>query len=131
MCIRDSYSVRHWLDGGDGTTAIVFNLNHKDQVLKSLFHQRNFRIAMSHAIDRDAIREAAFLGIGESRQISPPPISAYHMPEHAYGYLTYDPVLANLRAVQHKRVYPLGPSSFRIDYYSGRQMLDTVAGYFH
>lgn len=43
----------------------------------------------------------------------------------------HDPVLANLRAVQHKRVYPLGPSSFRIDYYSGRQMLDTVAGYFH
>ena len=41
-----------------------------------------------------------------------------------------DPVLANLPAVQHQRVYPLGPSSFRIDYYSGRQMLDTVAGYF-
>jgi iron complex transport system substrate-binding protein len=41
-----------------------------------------------------------------------------------------DPVLANLPAVQHQRIYPLGPSSFRIDYYSGRQMLDTVAGYF-
>nr|WP_283939500.1 Fe2+-enterobactin ABC transporter substrate-binding protein [Pseudomonas sp. R3.Fl] len=41
-----------------------------------------------------------------------------------------DPVLANLPAVRNKRVYPLGPSSFRIDYYSGRQLLDTVAGYF-
>ncbi|NIE77655.1 Fe2+-enterobactin ABC transporter substrate-binding protein [Pantoea sp. Ap-967] len=41
-----------------------------------------------------------------------------------------DPVLANLAAVRNQRVYPLGPSSFRIDYYSGRQMLDTVAGYF-
>ncbi|WP_414704939.1 Fe2+-enterobactin ABC transporter substrate-binding protein [Pseudomonas sp.] len=41
-----------------------------------------------------------------------------------------DPVLANLPAVQHKRVYPLGPSSFRIDYYSGQQMIDTVAGQF-
>ena len=92
---RGGYSVRHWLDGGDGTTAIVFNLNHKDEALQSLFHQRNFRIAMSHAIDRNAIREAAFLGVGESRQISPPPISAYHVPEHAYGYLKYDPVLAN------------------------------------
>lgn len=38
-----------------------------------------------------------------------------------------DPVLANLPAVRNKRVYPLGPSSFRIDYYSGWQMADTVA----
>lgn len=38
-----------------------------------------------------------------------------------------DPVLANLPAVVNKRVYPLGPSSFRIDYYSGREMIDAVA----
>jgi len=38
-----------------------------------------------------------------------------------------DPVLANLPAVINKRVYPLGPTSFRIDYFSGRQMIDTVA----
>ncbi|MCU1734622.1 MULTISPECIES: Fe2+-enterobactin ABC transporter substrate-binding protein [unclassified Pseudomonas] len=38
-----------------------------------------------------------------------------------------DPVLANLPAVINKRVYPLGPSSFRIDYYSGREMIDAVA----
>lgn len=38
-----------------------------------------------------------------------------------------DPVLANLPAVTGRRVYPLGPTSFRIDYYSGRQMIDTVA----
>lgn len=38
-----------------------------------------------------------------------------------------DPVLANLPAVAGKRVYPLGPTSFRIDYYSGLQMIDTVA----
>ncbi|MFJ2333969.1 Fe2+-enterobactin ABC transporter substrate-binding protein [Pseudomonas helleri] len=42
-----------------------------------------------------------------------------------------DPVLANLPAVINKRVYPLGVSSFRIDYYSGRLMIDTVARSFH
>lgn len=40
-----------------------------------------------------------------------------------------DPVLANLPAVKNRRVYPLGPTSFRIDYYSGREMIDTVARY--
>jgi peptide/nickel transport system substrate-binding protein len=92
---RGGYKIRHWLDGGDGTTAIVFNLNHKDPVLRSIFHQRKFRIAMSHAINRDDILEAAFLGIGEAKQISPPPISAYHVPEHYNAYLSFDPELAN------------------------------------
>ncbi|MCD1266747.1 Fe2+-enterobactin ABC transporter substrate-binding protein [Shinella sumterensis] len=38
-----------------------------------------------------------------------------------------DPVLANLPAVKAKHVYPLGATSFRIDYYSGRQMIDAAA----
>ena len=92
---RGGYGIRHWLDGGDGTIAIAFNLNHKDPGLKEIFHQRRFRIALSHALDRAAMREASFLGQGEPRQISPPPSSAYHVPEHAYSYLEYDPALAN------------------------------------
>jgi len=38
-----------------------------------------------------------------------------------------DPSLANLPAVKAKRVFALGKSSFRIDYYSGREMADLVA----
>ncbi|MBT9372941.1 Fe2+-enterobactin ABC transporter substrate-binding protein [Rhizobium sp. CSW-27] len=38
-----------------------------------------------------------------------------------------DPLLANLPAVKKKQVYTLGPTSFRIDYYSGLQMVDAVA----
>lgn len=37
-----------------------------------------------------------------------------------------DPVLANLPAVQKGQVHPLGPTSFRIDYYSGKQFIDAV-----
>lgn len=37
-----------------------------------------------------------------------------------------DPVLANLPAVRNGRVFPLGPSSHRIDYYSGWEMVDMV-----
>ncbi|TBU98525.1 Fe2+-enterobactin ABC transporter substrate-binding protein [Stutzerimonas kirkiae] len=41
-----------------------------------------------------------------------------------------DPILANLPAVENRRVYALGASSFRIDYYSGQQMVETVARHF-
>ncbi|ERM01922.1 antibiotic ABC transporter substrate-binding protein [Brucella intermedia 229E] len=44
--------------------------------------------------------------------------------------LLEDPVLANLPAVRDHNVYPLGPSSFRIDYYSGLQMIEAVASNF-
>ncbi|EXL02770.1 Fe2+-enterobactin ABC transporter substrate-binding protein [Ochrobactrum sp. WV_118_8] len=44
--------------------------------------------------------------------------------------LLKDPVLANLPAVRDHNVYPLGPSSFRIDYYSGLQMIEAVASNF-
>lgn len=41
-----------------------------------------------------------------------------------------DPVLANLPAVKSGRVWPLGPTSFRVDYYSGLDILDVVARHF-
>lgn len=41
-----------------------------------------------------------------------------------------DPMLANLPAVANRKVYALGPTSFRIDYYSGRQMIDAITAHF-
>ncbi|MEY8827149.1 Fe2+-enterobactin ABC transporter substrate-binding protein [Sedimentitalea sp. XS_ASV28] len=41
-----------------------------------------------------------------------------------------DPVLANLPAVRNRQVYALGQTSFRIDYFSGLQMAETVATQF-
>lgn len=47
--------------------------------------------------------------------------------EHAF---LADPVLANHPAVVSRQVYALGPTSFRIDYYSGRQLIDSVARHY-
>ena len=41
-----------------------------------------------------------------------------------------DPLLANLPSVRAGQVYPLGETSFRIDYYSARQIVELLAGYF-
>lgn len=41
-----------------------------------------------------------------------------------------DPVLANLPAVRNRQVYPLGPSSHRIDYYSGQEIMSLIAARF-
>lgn len=50
--------------------------------------------------------------------------------EDSVATFAADPVLANLPAVKNGAVWPLGPTSFRVDYYSGLQMVETVAPYF-
>lgn len=40
--------------------------------------------------------------------------------------MTSDPVLANLPSVKSGQVYGLGPNSFRVDYYSAKEIVDGV-----
>ncbi|NKB66659.1 MAG: ABC transporter substrate-binding protein [Candidatus Latescibacteria bacterium] len=91
---QGGYRVHHWLDGGDGMIALALNLNHKDPILKRLFHDRLFRRALSQALDRDAINEACFMGVGQPRQIAPPPQSAYYDAAYEKAYTKYDPAQA-------------------------------------
>lgn len=50
--------------------------------------------------------------------------------EESVAAFMADPVLANLPAVKSGQVWPLGPTSFRVDYYSGRDILETIGRYF-
>jgi peptide/nickel transport system substrate-binding protein len=56
------------------------------------FRNKNFRIALSHAIDRDAIKELAFFGLGEARQGVPAPFHPYYPgDEYAFRYTEFNP----------------------------------------
>jgi len=89
------YRVLHWIDGGDQQIVISPNLNHRDSGLRRIFQDRRFRIAMSHAMDREAINEANFFGVGEPRQVAPPSMSRYYVPEYEKAYIEYDPAAAD------------------------------------
>lgn len=88
---KGGYRVRHWIDGGDGSFALALNLNHKDPVLKGIFHDRRFRLALSKALDREAINEVCFLGMGQPRQMAPPPHSDFYDPAYERAHIDYDP----------------------------------------
>jgi peptide/nickel transport system substrate-binding protein len=61
-----------------------------------MLQNKDFRIALSHAIDRESIKELAFLGIGEARQGVPAPNHPYYPgDEYAFKYTEYDTALAN------------------------------------
>ena len=90
---RGGYRVLHWIGGSVGGVAL--NLNHKDPVLREIFGDRRFRIALSHAIDRDELIEMAGFGIGQKRQPAPLPTSAFYSEAFEKAHLDYDLDLAN------------------------------------
>ena len=62
-----NYRVVTWPTFGGSDAVVMFNQTWEgpEQVA---FQNKDFRIALSHAIDREAIKELSFFGLGEARQ---------------------------------------------------------------
>jgi ABC-type transport system substrate-binding protein len=72
------------------TTIISLNLCHKNPVLREIFRNRDFRVGLSHAINREEIIVAAYQRQGEPYQAAPRPESAFYDETLARQYLDYD-----------------------------------------
>ncbi len=91
------YRILLWSSPGGEDAGVVFNQTYaKDPDLGKLFANKDFRIAMSYAINREQIHQSAFLGTGEARQAVPKKGHPYYPgDEYAYKYTEYRPDLAN------------------------------------
>ncbi len=91
------YRVILWPAFGGADADVTFNETYtKDTDLGRLFQNKDFRIAMSYAINRNEIKESAFLGLGEARQPVAAPWHPYY-PGDAYAkkYTEFRPDEAN------------------------------------
>ncbi len=79
----------------NNTINLNLNLNHSDPVLREVFQNKDFRIALSHAINRQEIIDLLYLGLAEPHQAAPLPESPYYHERLATQYLEYDVDLAN------------------------------------
>jgi peptide/nickel transport system substrate-binding protein len=77
------------------TTTISFNLTHKDPAMRKMFQDKNFRIAMSYAIDRKQIIDTVFVSQGEPWQAAPRKESGYYNETLAKQYTEFDTAKAN------------------------------------
>jgi peptide/nickel transport system substrate-binding protein len=122
--------------------AIALNLTHKDPVKREIFQNKDFRIALSHAINRQEIIDVVFVGQGEPWQLAPRPTSPFYNETLAKQYTEYDPDLANqlLDAIFPEknadgiRLGPDGnPISFPVDVDSTQQTridaMELIKGY--
>jgi len=91
------YRVILWPGFGGADADVTFNQTYaKDPELGRLFQTLDFRIAMSYAINRNEIKESAFLGLGEARQPVAAPWHPYHPGDlYAKKFTEYRPDEAN------------------------------------
>ncbi|WP_267941355.1 ABC transporter substrate-binding protein [Streptomyces sp. ST2-7A] len=74
---------------------ISLNLNHADDAMREVFRRKDFRVALSHAIDRQELINAVWQRQGEPHQVAPTPESRFRDEEFATQYLEHDPERAN------------------------------------
>jgi len=92
---KGGYRVLRWTGSEGSNYLIMFNLNNKDPVLRKLFENKNFRIALSLAINREEVNKLCYLGLGKPRQASLISLSPYYEEKYAKAYAEYDPEKAN------------------------------------
>ena len=94
---KGGYRVVTYPTFGGSDAVLMFNQTYdNDEGLGELLRNKDFRVALSYSIDRDAIKELAFLGIGEARQGVPAPFHPYYPgDEYAFKYTELDTDKAN------------------------------------
>ncbi|AJQ97974.1 ABC transporter substrate-binding protein [Gynuella sunshinyii] len=74
---------------------IALNLNHPDPTKRALFQNKDFRIALSEAINRPEINDAIYLSQTKPYQVGPRPESEFYNEQLATQYTRFDPDKAN------------------------------------
>lgn len=107
---------------GGNAMVLFLNLNDNDPVKREIFQNKDFRIGLSYAIDRQEIIDLIYLGLSEPSQVAPRAESNIYDEELAKQYTEYHPELANEyldRAGYTERDsegYRLGPDGQRISF---------------
>lgn len=79
----------------DGAVTLFPNLSHPDEDVRALFHELDFRVALSISIDREDLNDTLLGGLGESRQPLPTERSDYYIEGTGQQHLQYDVEEAN------------------------------------
>jgi len=94
---QGKYKIYLWSSPGGVDAGVIFNQTYaKDPELVKVMQNKDFRIAMSLAINRKQINESAFLGTGEARQAVPKKGHPFYPGDaYAFKYTQHDPEKAN------------------------------------
>lgn len=92
---RHNFRILQWQAAEPNNFLIYPNLFHKDEVLRKMFRDKRFRMALSLAIDREEINQLCYLGLGRPRQGGVIPSSPMHIEGLELSYTERDVKEAN------------------------------------
>ncbi|MVA55109.1 ABC transporter substrate-binding protein [Agrobacterium vitis] len=92
---KGGYELIDRITGQGADTSFSFNMTHKDPEMRKIFGNKDFRVAMSIAIDRKSVIDAIYLGLTQPKQVAPNENTLYANDRLAHQYLDYDPDKAN------------------------------------
>lgn len=92
---KGGYRVMKWILAEGSNYCLHPNMNHQDPGLRELMENKDFRHALSLAINRAEVNEVAYQGMGTPRQASVLPSVKYFKQSQAEAYAKYDPAEAN------------------------------------
>lgn len=78
-----NYTVSLWSSDGASSVALQPNQSYADPKYRELMQNRDFRYALSHAIDRDLINDIAYLGQGTPTTQSVGPATSWYVEDMA------------------------------------------------
>jgi peptide/nickel transport system substrate-binding protein len=85
-----NYRLVSLLKGQSNTMAIHFNMTSRDPVKRAIFQSKDFRVAMSHALNRQEIIDTIFVSQGVPAQPAPLEGTAFYNEQLATQYTEYD-----------------------------------------
>lgn len=83
------------VDSANNVMVIHLNMAHKDPVKRAIFRSKDFRIALSYAINRQEILDILFGGTGVPWQAAPRPESPFYNPQMGLQFTDFDLQKAN------------------------------------
>ncbi|MCL6547654.1 MAG: ABC transporter substrate-binding protein [Alicyclobacillus sp.] len=92
---RGDYTFIDLINASSNTIVLHLNLTHKDKVMREIFQNKNFRIGVSHAINRQEIIDTVFMGQGKPAQPAPLEDTPYYNKQLATQYIEYNVKKAN------------------------------------
>lgn len=89
------YTLKPTTDARMNHAIFQLNLTHDDPDKRKLYNEKDFRAALSLAMDREEIIDVVFAGQGEPYQAAPRPSSQFYNETLAKQFTEYDPDRAN------------------------------------
>lgn len=92
---KGNYSFFETVPSSMNEMIVALNLTHKDKTMREIFQNKDFRIGLSYAINRQEIIDLIYVSQGQPYQAGPRPTSPFYNEKLAKQYTEYSVAKAN------------------------------------